>query len=129
MTEQINLFEQASKLKLRYKTNYGLVTTEDLWDLPLTSLDEVAKSLNKQVKEAGEESFIEVKSTANEKLELSFEIVKYVIKVKLVEQEAAKLAKENAAKKQQLLELLHQKQNEELGQLSIDEIKNMLAKL
>jgi len=129
MTEQINLFEQASKLKLRYKTNYGLVTTEDLWDLPLTSLDEVAKSLNKQVKEAGEESFIEVKSTANEKLELSFEIVKYVIKVKLVEQKAAKLAKENAAKKQQLLELLHQKQNEELGQLSIEEIKNMLAKL
>lgn len=129
MTEQSNLFEQASRLKLRYKTNCGLVTTEDLWDLPLTSLDEVAKSLNKQVKEAGEESFIEVKSTANEKLELSFEIVKYVIKVKLVEQEAAKLAKENAAKKQQLLELLHQKQNEELGQLSIDEIKNMLAKL
>jgi len=128
MTEQ-NLFEQASRLKLRYQTTKGLVSTEDLWDLPLTSLNEVAKSLNKQVKEAGEESFIEIKSTANEKLELSFEIVKYVIKVKLAEQKADKLAKENATKKQQLLELLHQKKNEQLSQLSVDEIEKMLADL
>lgn len=129
MTEQINLFEQASRLKLRFQTAKGLLSTEDLWDLPLTNLDTLAKSLNKQVKETEEESFIEVKSSANEKLETMFEIVKHIIKVKLTEREIAKVAKENAAKKVQILELIHQKKNESLANMPLEELEKMLADL
>ena len=57
------MFERASKLKLRFNTEKGMVTTEDLWDLPLlqrnaVDLDSLAKNLNKAVKESGEESFV-----------------------------------------------------------------------
>ena len=129
MTEQINLFETAFKQKLRFQSVKGLLTTEDLWDLPLTTLNELAKSLSKQVKEAGEESFIEVKSSANEKLETMFEIVKHIIKVKLAERETLKVAKENATKKAQILELIHQKKNESLASMPVEELEKMLADL
>ena len=129
MTEQTNLFEQASRLKLRFQTSKGLLPTEDLWDLPLTNLNDLAKSLSKQVKEAGEESFIEVKSSANEKLDTMFEIVKHIIKVKLAEREAVKVIKENTAKKQQILELIHQKKNESLASMPVEELEKMLADL
>lgn len=129
MTEQINLFEIASKQKLRFTTVKGLLSTEDLWDLPLTTLNDLAKSLSKQVKEAGEESFIEVKSSANEKLDNMFEIVKHIIKVKLAEKEVLKVAKENATKKAQILELIHQKKNESLASMPVEELEKMLADL
>ena len=130
MTEQINLFETASRQKLRFTTAKGLLPTEDLWDLPLlTTLNELAKSLSKQVKEAGEESFIEVKSSANEKLETMFEIVKHIIKVKLAERETLKVAKENATKKAQILELINQKKNESLASMPVEELEKMLADL
>ncbi len=29
------MFEEASKLKLRFETTRGLVAVEDLWDIPL----------------------------------------------------------------------------------------------
>lgn len=127
--QQVNIFEQASRLKLRYQTSKGLVSTEDLWDLALTSLDELAKSLNKQVKELAEESFIEVKSTANEKLELAFEVVKHVIRVKLAEKQERELAKEKAAKRQQIMELINQKKNEQLSQMNVADLENMLETL
>lgn len=129
MTEQINLFEIASKQKLRFTTTKGLLSTEDLWDLPLTTLNDLAQFLNKQVKEAGEESFIEVKSSANEKLDNMFEIVKHIIKVKLAERETLKVAKENATKKAQILELIHQKKNESLASMPVEELEKMLADL
>ena len=123
------MFEKASRLKLRFKTSVGLITVEDLWDLSLQQLDSLAKSLNKQVKEDAEESFITVKSKANTVLELSFEIVKHVIKVKLEEAEAKKNAAEKKAKKAQLMELISQKQNEALSAKSIEELKAELESL
>jgi hypothetical protein len=58
-----------------------------------------------------------------------FEIVKHIIKVKLAEREAAKVIKENAAKKQQILELIHQKKNESLASMPVEELEKMLTDL
>jgi hypothetical protein len=46
-----NLFERATRLKLRFSTNKNEITVEDLWELPLQSktgfdLDNVAKRAN-----------------------------------------------------------------------------------
>ena len=129
MSEQTSNFEQASRFKLRYQTTKGLVSTEDLWDLTLVQLNEVAKVLSKQVKEAGEESFIEVKSSVNEKLELTFEIVKYVIQVKLAEKAEKELALEKSSKRQQIMELINQKKNEQLSQMNVEDLEKMLDTL
>ena len=56
------MFEKATQEKYRFETTKGLVNTEDLWDLPLVGgnccLDDIAKDLNRDVKENEEESFI-----------------------------------------------------------------------
>lgn len=123
------LFEKASRIKLRFKSSVGLVSVEDLWDLNLTSLDSIAKDLNKQIKAEAEESFITVKSKSNAALELGFEIVKHVIKVKLEEAEVKKLAAEKKARKAQIMELISQKQNEALSAKSLEELQAELDNL
>lgn len=124
-----NLFIEASREKIRFSTTKGLLTVDDLWDLKLEDLNRLAKSLNKQVKESGEEDFIKTKSSADKKLELSFELVKYVIKVRLEEEEAKKLRKEKAQKRAQIRELIEKKAVENLEGKTIEELEKELALL
>jgi len=56
----MEMFAFATKKKIRFETSKGLLSVEDLWDLPLTSdngrpnLDDIAKGIYKAMKE-GEE--------------------------------------------------------------------------
>lgn len=127
------MFEEASRLKLRFDTGMGFVTVEDLWDIPLTGrgfdLDDLAKSLNRAVKDSEEESFVVKKNTENKILSLKFDIVKHVIKTKLEEAEESEKAAEVKAKKQRILAILADKQDEELKSKSADELKDLLGSL
>lgn len=131
----MDIFEKASKLKLRFVTAMGSVTIEDLWDMKLTSrkvgasLDDLAKALSKSVKESGEESFVVKKSTTNTALELKFDIVKHIITVKMAEAEAKSQAVEKKAKKDRILELIATKEDESLADQSLDELREMAASL
>jgi hypothetical protein len=123
------LFVKASRLALRFKSSVGSITTEDLWNLPLTSLDFIAKSLNKEIKLAEEESFIKTRTKINDILETAFEVVKYVITVKLAEAEVKKTAalrKEQASK---IDEIIARKQDESLSNKSIEELQAIKAQL
>lgn len=117
------MFEKASRLKLRFDSKKGSITTEDLWDLNLTSLDVIAKSLNAKMKLSEEESFIAVKTVANKKLELAFEVIKHVIKIKLEEKDKSKKAVEIAARKEQILAIISSKKTEELASKSVAELQ------
>ena len=123
------MFINASRLKLRFKTSVGSLLIEDLWDVTLESLNTLAKSLNKELKEAQEESFIGTKSKANAILELKFEIVKFVIKVKLEEAETKKNAAEKKAIKEKIMELINRKKDEALSSKSIEELEAELNTL
>ena len=127
-------FEKASRLKLRFTTSKGDITVEDLWDLKLTSrngfdLDTVAKSLNTAVKESGEESFVLKRNTKNAILDLKFEIVKHIIKVKMDEADVAEKSAENKSKKETILGIIANKQNEELQGKSVEELTAMASSL
>ena len=125
--EALNMFEQASRSKLRFKAQNGLIATEDLWDLPLTHLDVIAKGLRKELRET-EDSFIDEKK-GNNKLELRFEIVKYVITTKIAERDALKLKAEKAAKRQRILAVMEGVQNEVDKGKSIAELQKELDSL
>lgn len=124
---EINMFEQATRLKLRFKSINGNISTEDLWDLPLSQLDDIAKGLRKELRDT-EDSFIEEKKS-NAQLELRFEVVKHVITTKLAERDAKAKAKEVAARRQVLLEALEGKQQEALKNMSVEDIQKELATL
>ena len=127
------MFEQATKLGLRFSTVRGDLTVEDLWNLPLTgktriNLDDIAKGLNKEL-QSSEESFVETKTKEDSILNLKFDIVKHIIKVKLEERDAAKLSAKKAQEREKLLQILASKQDEELNGLSKEEVEARLAAL
>lgn len=132
-----NVFEIASRKKFRFETPLGQLVTEQLWDLSLTSeradavtLDNVAKDLHRKLRAAEEESFVKpAQSSANEELSAKLEVVKHVIAVKLAEQEAAKVAREKAARRQRILEILAEKEEDALKSKSREDLLKELEAL
>lgn len=131
----MNIFEQAARSKLRFASTRGEITLEHLWDLPLVakheySLDNVARTIAKSLKEIGEESFVAV-STNPEKaiLELKLEIVKHIISTKQAEAQANNAAASRQAERKRLLEALDKRVGDELSQLSSDELRKRLDDL
>lgn len=130
-----NIFEVASREKLRFDTSKGFLTVENLWDLPLTSavkvsLDAVARQVNAELKAVTEESFVVTTSNpAKASLETKLEIVKYIIQVRLAENEARLASVKKAAEKEKLLSILDQKQDAELQDLSKEELLARIGNL
>ena len=121
------MFKEASRLKLRFSTPIGLLSTEDLWDLPLESktkvnLDSIAILLNRELKDTKDESFIS-KSRANPVLEMKLDIVKYIIEVKLQETSDKLQAKIKAEQRNKIDAIISKKEDESLESLSLEELK------
>jgi len=124
-----NIFEKASKQKLRFVTSKGMISSEDLWDMSLQSLDIIAKKVNKEVKESAEESFITEKTTSNAEATLKLEMLKHVIawRLDLKGKAANRLAKR--AKIATLKSFIEAKSMQELGEKSSEDLQKMLADL
>ena len=123
------MFEKASRMKLRFVTPRGSITTEDLWDLPLVNLNGIAKNLNKQIKDAEEEDFLKAQGKAATELKLAFDITLHVLQTKKAEQEAREAATEKAEKKRKLLDILARKQDATLEGMSEEELKAQINAL
>jgi hypothetical protein len=123
------MFEKASRMKLRFNTQRGVLSVEDLWDLPLIQLDNIAIALNKKLQESKTESFIKTRTKDITELELKFNIAKHIIDVKLQEQEDRLLESEKKAKRQKILDLMAKKQDAELEGKSLEELAKELEAL
>ena len=123
-----NIFEYAVRNKVRFPFK-GMISAEDLWDLSLTNLDSIYKTLNKQVKQSEEESLLKTKTSVDAELKVQIDIVKYIVSVKLAEQEAREKALAKKEKKQKIMSIIATKENEELQNSSVDELKKMLDEL
>jgi hypothetical protein len=128
MTNVEKMFEMAVRSKMRFSFK-GVLSVEDLWDLNVQNLDTIYKSLNAQVKQAQEESLLTEKTKEDKELEVKIEIVKYIVSVKKAEAQAKLEEKQKREKKQQILELLAMKENQELQNKSPEELKAMLQEL
>jgi len=130
------MFEYASRNKLRFVSSKGTLTVEDLWKLPLKSnngidLDSIAidldETMGKQTKSFVVEKSAETKESTD--LKVSFEIVKYIIDVRLKEREEQEQVAERKAKKAKILELIANKQDEAIANKSVEELTKMLEDL
>lgn len=130
-----NLFELASRQKLRFPSVRGELTVEQLWDLPLTSksgadLDTVAKSINADLKASTEESFVATAANPlKERLQLMLDIVKHVIATRIAEADKARRREARAAERQRLTALLDKRNDEELAGLSKEDLQARIAAL
>jgi hypothetical protein len=116
------MYKEALQKKLRFKTNKGMITTEDLFDLSLENLNTLAIMLNKEISEVPKKSFIEEQNDD----ELRFSIVKDVINIKL------KARKDNINRAQidtrnkRIAELIAKKEDGALENKYIEEQRAMI---
>lgn len=122
------MFEYAARNKLRFPFK-GQVSVEDLWDLTITQLDGIYKTLNAQRKAENEESLLSTKSPADKVLETKIAIIKHIVSVKQSEAETARKAKENRERKQYLMSILADQEEAELRSKSSDELMKMIKEL
>lgn len=120
------MYKEALQKKLRFKTNKGMISTEDLFDLSLHNLDTLALMLDKKISEAPKKSFIEDLPAEENDDELRFSIVKDIINTKL------KARKDNInraqidARNKRIAELIAKKEDEALENKSIEELRAMI---
>jgi hypothetical protein len=131
-----DMFERASRAKLRFasvpatkNSPSGFLSVEDLWDIRLTDLDAIFKSLKKDIGYEQEESLLSPSGTPDPVALLKVNLIKHIAEVRLREAEAVKLAKERKMKKQKLMEILERKENQEVEGKSADEIRAMINEL
>lgn len=127
------MFEQASKMALRFETNLGMLSTEDLWALPLTSatkvsLDAIAVELHRKIS-TDNLSFVDTPAVADATNQLRFEIVKHIIDCKKAEAAARAMERSNADKKQAILALIAKKEGEALESNSLEDLRALAQSL
>lgn len=120
------MYKEASKQKLRFPTTKGNLTTEQLWDLSLTDLDELAVALEQEHKESGKKSFLVAKSVKDKTAKLRFDIVIDVLTTKVEEADAARIKAEDKEHNEKIIGLIQDKKDESLKGKSIKELEKML---
>lgn len=130
-----DLFERAARLKFRFPSTRGELTTEQLFDLPLTSrtgfdLDTTARAINTAFKAEGEESFVSTTpSAARGILADQLEIVKAIIARKMEAAARTAATAERADQRRKLLDALAAKDDQELTSASREDILKKLEAL
>ena len=125
------MYKEAIRLKLRFLTDRGLLTIEQLYDLSLSSLAKVIKefkaTLNK-IEEDDELAFLSsnVQSKEDRENSLRFEILKDVYITKKEEAEALKISQETKAYNQKIMGIIQEKKEEALRNQSVEELEKLM---
>lgn len=125
------MYKLAAQKKLRFTTDRGDLPIEQLFDLPLTQLDVVARGIDTELKSVTTASFIETAKPDPRKadLELRLELVKDVIDTKQ-EANKAELAKAaRAVKRRKILDAMATKEDTALTTASMKELQKQLDAL
>jgi uncharacterized protein YfkK (UPF0435 family) len=116
-----------NKYRFEFK---GLISAEDLFDLKLEDLDVIYKGLKKEEQELLGDSLLETaENPAKREVEAKIDIVKSIFAIKKVEMENAKRALENKAQKAKILAIIENKQDQELSEKSIEELRKIYDSL
>ena len=126
-----DFYKLASQLKIRYRSAQGLITVEDLWGISLEALDQICVFLYRAVNSKQEAvSFLkEVKSAETEKDEVAFAVAKDILDTRVAKRtrEEEKLA--NKREREKLLDIIESKKNQELTDMSMEELQKRVAEL
>lgn len=130
-----NIFEIASRQKLRFPSDVGDLTVEDLWDLPLSttstrkaSLEKVGNALLLRQKEFAETTILTSTRPSPEKtlVDLSVEVIRHIVQVREAENRAKTEAASKKAEADRLDQLIAER---EISEASLDDLKARRAAL
>jgi len=123
-----NIFKYAAKHALRFPYK-GQASVEDLFNLNTEELNAIYKALKKQQKTDAGESLIEDKTAQDTQLEIKIAIVTEIFNDKQAAADRAKKSAIRKAQTQKILDIMSQKQNEALNNMSVEELQAQLDAL
>lgn len=129
MSNVINLFEKASRLRVRFDSAKGQVSVEDLWSLPLAQLDQIAQALDTKINSGAKKSYITKATTVSELDQFRLDLLVYIINTRLAEHEEKQLERQKAERKAFLLDLLADREKEKDQAMTTDDIMKELQAL
>ena len=124
-----NMWIEALKKKYRFEYK-GLINVEDLFDLKLEDLDYIYKNLKRNENELQVDSLLDAnKNPLKKEIENKINIVKAIFDMKEAEIESAKIAMANKVQRDKILAIIENKQDQELSEKSIDELRKIYDSL
>ena len=122
-----NIFVLASRTQLRFDLQ-GNITTEQLWKVDPNNLINYEEQLTEVVEGYGKSTRRKAgrKTKEQEMNELRLANVSYVLDIRLKEQEDAKTAAADKLHNQKIMDLIAEKQDDSLKNMSVDELKALL---
>lgn len=132
-----NIYKEALLNRVRFSTNVGLLTLEEVMDLPLTSksglsVDSLAVDLVNKLKNENKE----IVSLVNEDKEdieryvdeLKLEVLKDIIEYKKTLIEEKRKAQAENSEKRRIMEALARKKEDKYNDMSIEELEELSKK-
>ena len=127
---KMNIFEQATRMKLRFQTTLGLLSVEELWGLELGTLDHLYRELDEEHEKYSRKTLAKDKENSEkEELELKISLIKHIYKVKEEDIERRAEKAKNVRLRNRLLELKFDKQDEKYKEMTEEELDKELEKL
>lgn len=134
-----NIYKQAAQQKLRFESKRGLLTTEDLFTLPISkgeiNLRDLAIAVNKKLTKSDTEipDFLSDEASTQTKeqqlLQLQLDILKDIIETRKEENQQATETYKRDQERASIRELIAKKKQENLEDLSIDELEAKLENI
>lgn len=116
-----------NKYRFEFK---GLISVEDLFDLKLEDLDAIYRGLKKEEQDLLGDSLLETaENPAKREVETKIDVVKSIFAIKKIEMENAQKALANKAQKAKILAIIENKQDQELSEKSIEELREIYDNL
>jgi hypothetical protein len=122
------MYKTATQLKLRFHTHVGMVSAEQLWDLPQNALSNAIKAVKNVLKKTDDDelSFLEDTKIVDVENQLRFNILKDVYLTKKKEAEELRNAADIKAHNQKILTLITEKKDDSLKGMSVEELEKQL---
>ena len=123
----MSIFEKASRVKLRFNTQQGPVSVENLWTASISSLINLEEQLTEVVESYGKTTRRKtIKNEEQKANELRLEIVTHIIDTLEAENKANSEKQENKAHNDKIKALILQKQEASLANLSVEELEKLM---
>ncbi len=130
MSTEANIFERATRRKLRFASNRGQsLSVEELWQLSLEDLDKIAVAVNEDLQKETKKSFLPNKNRVETHNALRLEILTYIMSVRLAEDDAQKTRAEIRAQLAMLEEVAANKTGEAFKSMTLEDINKQIAEL
>jgi len=123
----MSIFEKASREKLRFPFN-GTASVEQLWDADVNQLTDYESELIEIIEKYGKKNRRNKRRVTREEERniLRLEIVTHILNTLEREAEEENVRKEQRRQEQKILEVISRKEDAELENMSIEELKKLL---